>query len=116
MRHVPAIAIGLALSATVVFTAETDIFTPAQRSWWAFQPVKKSAVPAVKNQKWVKNPIDAFVMAKLEENNLQPSAPADKTTLLRRATIDMTGLPPTQEEIQQFTNDASANAWEKVVD
>src|SRR5262245_61248387 len=116
MRKGPAILIGIALSATVVFTAETDVFTPAQRSWWAFQPIKKSGVPAVKNQKWVKNPIDAFVMAKLEENKLQPSAPTDKVTLLRRATIDITGLPPTQEEIQQFTSDISANAWEKVVD
>ena len=73
-------------------------------------------MPAVKNQAWVKNPIDAFVLAKLEEKNLKPNPPADRLTLLRRATIDMTGLPPTQEEIQQFLNDKSPNAWEKVVD
>ena len=73
-------------------------------------------MPAVKNQAWVKTPIDAFILAKLEEKNLQPNPPADKLTLLRRATIDMTGLPPTQEEIQQFLSDNSPNAWEKVVD
>ena len=73
-------------------------------------------MPAVKNQAWVKNPIDAFVLAKLEEKNLKPNPPADHLTLLRRATVDMTGLPPTPEEIQQFLNDKSPNAYEKVVD
>src|SRR5512138_176624 len=120
MRHVmrrPAAAlIGLALWAGIVYTAESDTFTPAQRSFWSLQPVKKSPIPAVKNQQWVKTPIDSFVLAKLEEAALQPNPPADRLTLLRRATIDMTGLPPTQEEIQQFLSDQSPNAWEKVVD
>src|SRR6476646_1222093 len=116
MRHITAAVTGLALSAGIVYTAESDIFTPAQRSFWSLQPVKKSPVPAVKNEQWVKTPIDSFVMAKLEEASIQPNAPADRLTLLRRATIDMTGLPPTQEEIQQFLSDKSANAWEKVVD
>jgi Protein of unknown function (DUF1553)/Protein of unknown function (DUF1549) len=115
-RHSTAALLGLALSAGIVYTAESDTFTPAQRSYWAFQPVKKSLVPAVKNQQWVKTPIDSFVLAKLEEAGLQPNPPADRLTLLRRATIDMTGLPPTQEEIQQFLADKSPNAWEKVVD
>ncbi|HEY2844760.1 MAG TPA: DUF1549 and DUF1553 domain-containing protein [Bryobacteraceae bacterium] len=116
MRHVPAALLGLVLSAGIVLTAESDTFTPAQRNFWSLQPVKKSPLPAVKNQQWIKNPIDSFVLAKLEEAGLQPNAPADRLTLLRRATIDMTGLPPTQEEIQQFLNDKSPNAWEKVVD
>jgi hypothetical protein len=111
-----ALLLSLGLTATAIYTAETTDFTAAQRSWWAFQPITKSALPAVKNKSWVKTPIDAFVLAKLEEQNLQPNAPADKLTLLRRATIDMTGVPPTQEEIQQFMADNSANAWEKVVD
>jgi hypothetical protein len=115
-RHVTTALLGLALSAGIVYTAESDAFTPAQRSFWAFQAVKKSPVPAVKNQQWVKTPIDSFVLAKLEEAGLQPNPPADRLTLLRRATIDMTGLPPTQEEIQQFLSDKSPNAWEKVVD
>src|SRR5271169_5600626 len=120
MRYVSAVlgfVLGLALSATLLFPAEAPhVFTPAQKNYWAFQPVKKSPVPAVKNKAWVKNPIDAFVLAKLEENDLKPSPTADRITLLRRATIDMTGLPPTQEEIQQFVDDKSPNAWEKVVD
>ena len=115
-RHLLAALVGLALTAGIVYTAESDAFTPSQRSFWAFQTVKKSPVPAVKNKQWVKTPIDSFVLAKLEEAGLQPNPPADRLTLLRRATIDMTGLPPTQEEIQQFLSDKSANAWEKVVD
>ena len=120
MRYVSAVlvfALGLALSATLLFPAEAPhVFTPAQKNYWAFQPVKKPPVPAVKNKAWVKTPIDAFILAKLEEKNLQPNPRADKLTLLRRATIDMTGLPPTQEEIQAFLSDKSPNAWEKVVD
>jgi len=116
MRHVTAAVIGLTLSAGTVYTAESDIFTPVQRSFWSLQPVKKSPIPPVKNQQWVKTPIDSFVLANLEEAGIQPNPHADRLTLLRRATIDMTGLPPTQDEIQQFLSDKSANAWEKVVD
>src|SRR6202046_3242060 len=116
MRYVPAV-LGFALSATLLFPAEAPhVFTPAQKSYWAFQPVKKSPLPAVKNKAWVKTPIDAFILAKLEENKLQPNPRADKVTLLRRVTIDMTGLPPTQDEIQAFLSDKSPDAWEKVVD
>src|SRR5436190_10890087 len=114
MRHV-AVVLGLFILAFVLFAADTN-FTPAQKGFWSLQPVHKSAVPAVKNQAWVKTPIDAFVLSKLEAENLQPNGKADKLTLLRRATLDMTGLPPTQEEIQQFLADNSANAWEKVVE
>src|SRR5580658_3819880 len=111
------VLLGLALSACLLFPAEAPhVFTPAQKNYWFFQPVKKSPVPAVKNKAWVKTPIDAFILAKLEENKLQPNPRADKITLLRRATIDVTGLPPTQEEIQAFLSDKSPNAWEKVVD
>jgi hypothetical protein len=105
------------LSALFLFAAEAPhVFTSAQKSYWAFQPVKKPPVPAVKNKAWVKTPVDAFILAKLEEKNLQPNPRADKLTLLRRATIDMTGLPPTQEEFQAFVADNSPDAWEKVVD
>src|SRR6204780_4257430 len=116
MRH-RFVLLGSCLAvAFALYAADTDTFTAAQRSFWSLQPVKKQAVPAVKDRAWAKTPIDAFVLAKLEENDLKPNPPADRLTLLRRATIDMTGLPPTQEEIQQFVNDKSSNAWEKVVD
>jgi hypothetical protein len=115
MRHVY-VFLCLCLAATAIYSAETNDFTPAQKSFWSFQPVKKPAVPEVKNKQWVKSPIDAFVLAKLEEKQLQPNKAADKLTLLRRITIDLTGLPPTLDEIQAFLNDNSPNAYEKVID
>src|SRR5690606_14910998 len=82
---------------------------------WAFIAPQKAAVPEVKNKQWVKNDIDAFVLQKLEESNLQPSPEADKETLLRRVTLDLTGLPPTIQEINAFLADSSPDAYEKVV-
>jgi hypothetical protein len=116
MRHVCMI-LGLCLASVVVFSAEeAHVFTEAQKTFWSLQPVSKPSTPVVTAKQWVKNPIDAFVLAKLEEKQLQPNKPADKVTLLRRVTIDLTGLVPTPEEIQAFVNDNSANAYEKVVD
>jgi hypothetical protein len=106
----------LCFAATTLSSAETHVFTDAQKSFWSLQPVKKPVVPTVQGKQWVKSPIDAFVLAKLEEKQLQPNKAADKLTLLRRVTIDLTGLPPTQNEIQGFLSDNSANAYEKVVD
>lgn len=109
------LVLGLCLAVTgAVYSAETTTFTDAQRSFWSLQPVKKPAVPAVKTA--VTNPIDAFVLAKLEEKQLTPNKPADKITLLRRITIDLTGLQPTPQETQAFLSDNSPNAYEKVVD
>jgi hypothetical protein len=115
MRHVY-LFLALCLAATAVSSAQTKVFTEAQKSFWSLQPVTKPAAPAVKGKQWVKNPIDAFVLGKLEEKQLQPNKPADKLTLLRRVTIDLTGLPPTQSQIQAFVSDNSSNAYEKVVD
>ena len=91
-------------------------FRPAERSYWAFQKVVKPPVPAVKNRAWVRNEVDAFILAKLEEKGIQPNPRADTVTLLRRATIDLTGLPPTAEAVPDFVNDSSPNAFEKVVE
>ena len=87
-----------------------------QRKFWSFQPVRKTAPPAVKNQAWANNPIDAFILARLEGKNLKPAPPADKATLLRRATFDLTGLPPTEAEIRSFLEDTSSGAFARVVD
>src|SRR5262245_57448468 len=106
------LVLALSFIATSISSAQTKGFTDAQKSFWVFQPVKNPAVPAIRNKAWMKNPIDAFVLAKLEEKQLEPNKPADKLTLLRRATIDMTGLPPTEQEITAFINDNSANAFE----
>ena len=86
-----------------------------ERNYWAFRGPVRASVPVVKNLTWVKNPLDAFVLARLEVKGLQPSPPADRRTLLRRVTFDLTGLPPTPEEFKAFLNDKSADAYEQVV-
>ncbi|MGE4551302.1 MAG: DUF1549 domain-containing protein, partial [Opitutales bacterium] len=83
---------------------------------WSFIPVKKTELPAVRNKNWGSNPIDRFILAKLEANGLQPSAEADRRTLVRRLSFDLTGLPPTPEEVHAFLADKSDQAYEKVVD
>src|SRR5579864_1667924 len=119
MRTAAVLGASVCLLATAIvglYAAEAVQFTPTQKSFWSLQPVTKPAVPVVKSQQWVRTPIDAFILKKLAEQNLQPNPSADKVILLRRATIDMTGLQPTQEEIGQFLNDSSPDAWTKVVD
>ncbi len=86
------------------------------RKFWAFQPVKKPWLPAVRNTTWPRGDIDRFVLEALEAKNLKPVRDADKFTLLRRVTFDLTGLPPTEKEIDSFLADTSAAAFEKVVD
>jgi hypothetical protein len=83
---------------------------------WAWQPVKPAAAPAVKNAAWARTDIDRFVLASLETKGLHPVGDADRVTLIRRVTFDLTGLPPTPAETQAFVSDQSGNAFEKVVD
>jgi mono/diheme cytochrome c family protein len=83
---------------------------------WSFIPVVRPEVPRVTRAAWVRNPIDAFIAARLEAAGLEPSAETDKTTLLRRVTLDLTGLPPTPAEVDAFLADSSAGAYERVVD
>src|SRR5262245_41798378 len=71
------------------------VITPGQRAFWAFQPVRKPDAPAVKDQAWARTPIDRFILAKLESKSLKPVRRTDKRTLIRRATLDLIGLPPT---------------------
>ncbi len=92
------------------------VISPQQKSFWSFQPIRKPAVPAVKDQAWAKNDIDRFVLAKLEERGLKPVRPADRRTLIRRTTLDLIGLPPTPQEVDAFVNDPSPDAFPKVVD
>lgn len=91
-------------------------FDKERLNHWVYKPARKPALPAVKGRTWVKTPVDAFILKKLEDNGLRPSAPADKITLLRRATFDLTGLPPTPEQVTAFVNDRSPKAFERVVD
>ncbi len=99
----------LFLLALTAAAADTNVI-------WSLQPVTKPTPPKTKNQRWAKTPIDQFILAKLEEKGMKPSAPADKRTLLRRVTFDLTGLSPTPEEMTAFLKDSSPKAFEKVVD
>src|SRR4051812_31405718 len=83
---------------------------------WAFVPPKKSVPPEVKMTAWPRNDIDRFILAKLEGNGLTPAPEADRRTLIRRVTLDLTGLPPTPAEVDAFVKDKSPKAYEKVVD
>jgi len=83
---------------------------------WSYQPVQTYEPPAVKQQHWVKTPVDRFVLDKLNSAGLSPAAPADKRTLLRRVTFDLIGLPPTRQELDEFLADDSPEAFAKVVD
>ena len=83
---------------------------------WSFIPPERPPLPAVKNTAWPRNPIDNFVLARLEREGLAPSPEASRETLLRRVSLDLTGLPPTPAEVDAFLSDQSPNAYEKVVD
>ena len=87
-----------------------------QHPHWAFNPPEKPPLPAVKNHAWVRNPIDAFVLAKLEVEGIEPSPEADRVTLIRRAHLDLIGLPPTPDEVDQFLADTTPGAYERWVD
>src|SRR5438067_7739799 len=86
------------------------------RQFWSFKPVQRPVPPAVRRQDWVRNPVDRFVLARLEAEGLAPATEADRLTLIRRVTFDLTGLPPTPEEIRAFERDKSPGAYEKLVD
>jgi len=119
-RSVLLMAAGSAASLILLSASSNETkpkeFSAIQKRWWAIQPVAEAAVPAVKNRAQVRNDIDAFVLAKLEAKGLTLNPPADRVTLLRRASLDLTGLPPTVEETQEFLADSSPEAFEKVVD
>jgi Protein of unknown function (DUF1553)/Protein of unknown function (DUF1549) len=108
------VVLAAATSAALLFAA--DSFTPRQREFWSFQPVKSQVPPGAKDGQWAHTPIDRFILARLEAKGLHPNPPADRVTLIRRATFDLTGLPPTPEEVGAFLADHSPDAWNKVID
>ena len=83
---------------------------------WAFTVPVRPTLPDVKNPDWIRNPIDAFILSRLEKEKLSPASEADKRTLIRRLSFDLTGLPPTREEIHKFLEDDSPDAYEKMID
>src|SRR5687768_10654888 len=99
--------------------APLGTYTAAERRHWAFQKRSNPEVPkfvALADRVWAKNPIDAFILARLKKEGLRPSAPADRTTLIRRIYFDVTGLPPTSAEIAAFVGDRSPDAYPKLVE
>ena len=90
--------------------------TTEDREHWSFRPLRRPAPPAVKNAGWGRNPIDRFILRRLEEKSLVPLPPADRATLIRRVTFDLTGLPPAPSEIDAFVSDPSPDAYERLID
>ena len=115
--RMPPVSSGRKLTAAQVELIKTWIDSGAKwETHWSFEAPVRAEPPPVKNAAWARTPIDRFVLARLEKEGLTPSAEADKTTLLRRVTFDLTGLPPTPEEVKAFLADSSPGAYEKVVD
>src|SRR5438876_311012 len=83
---------------------------------WSFIRPERPVEPKVQNQAWVRNPIDAFILARLEKEGVAPSAEADRTTLIRRLSLDLTGLPPTPAEVDAFVKDRHAEAYDLLVE
>jgi len=96
--------------------AEGPVSIEEGREYWAYRPLVRPQVPEVDDAQWSENPIDAFIYARLAANGLSPSPEADRITLIRRATYNLTGLPPTPEEVDAFINDDRPDAWERVID
>jgi hypothetical protein len=106
LRHQPLLSVLLSASGLL---AQDD-------GWWAYRALQRPAVPVVRDAQWGRTPVDAFVRAGLAARGLTPAPMADRHTLLRRVTYDLTGLPPTPAEIAAFVGDGAADAWERVVD
>ena len=107
---------GLEEKPPVAGPAVNSAITAEQRKWWSFQPIRPTAPPMIADDTWSKTEIDRFVLAKLKAKGLTPAAPADKRTLLRRATYDLTGLPPTSAEVDAFLKDDKPDAFAKVIE
>ncbi len=96
--------------------APGPVITDEDRNYWAFQPVRRPSTPKTAHPEAVRTPVDAFVLAKLEENDLQLAPEADRWTLIRRLTLDLTGLLPTPQEVEAFVNDKSPLSYERLVE
>jgi mono/diheme cytochrome c family protein len=115
------IDLGAAFDKPLIETGKTKtktamVVTPKDKQYWAYKPLAQVEVPQVRNASWVRTDLDRFILAKLEKQGIQPAAELSKRQLIRRVTLDLTGLPPTPEDVEAFLKDTSAQAYEKVVD
>src|SRR5689334_13650270 len=116
-KLLPVVLLALALAAGGRALAPDEYTIPAEaKAHWAWKPPARPALPRVRDAAWVRNPIDAFILAKVETAGLTPAPPAGREHLLRRVTFDLTGLPPSPAETDAFLADRSPDAYEKVVD
>lgn len=99
-----------------ILREDSGLIAPADREWWAFQPLARPQVPVDENDDWSRNEIDRFVFARLSEQGMQPAPQADRNTLVRRLYFDLLGLPPSPDEVRAFVQDESTDAWEKLID
>src|SRR5690606_6706848 len=116
-----ALALGAALAAGAAGSETVASGARARRAaqpavYWAYRPITRPAVPEVKHKDWVRTPVDNFVLARLEEKGLSPSPEADRATFARRIYLDVLGLIPTPEQVKEFVEDRSPDAYEKLVD
>jgi hypothetical protein len=106
---------GTAQTAEAPKAKPTEI-SPEARNYWAYRPIHRPDVPSDSNPRWIRSPIDAFILAKLEAAKLNPAPPADNVAIVRRVYYDLIGLPPTPEQVAAFINDPAPNAYEKLID
>jgi hypothetical protein len=106
----------VALPADVATTSPDPLVSDKERDFWAFRPPPRIPVPHVRQAARVRNPIDAFILQKLEQKGLSPSPEADRLALLRRASFDLTGLPPEPTEVEAFLSDRAPDAYERMID
>ncbi len=104
------------LPESAIVKKEPEQKVKTAEDWWAYKALKRPAVPDVKNKAWAANPIDSFILAGLEKEDLNPVAPASKGALIRRAYYDLTGLPPTPAEVEAFIANTAPDAYEKLID
>jgi Protein of unknown function (DUF1553)/Protein of unknown function (DUF1549) len=116
LRSLALLALGSPAAAVSAEPIVEKPIQPADRQHWSFQPPRRPSVPTVRQTEWVRTPVDAFILARLEAAGLPPSPPADRIALLRRLYLDLVGLPPSPEEQDEFLADSSPGAYEKVVD
>src|SRR5688572_26865406 len=108
----------VALRAAVVSTVE-DKYSKAERNHWSLRPRSTPEIPnfgTAAHREWAKSPVDAFILARLHSQGLTPAPPADRATLARRVYLDVTGLPPTPEQVSAFVNDRAPRAWSRLID
>src|SRR5206468_9619438 len=96
-----------------LLTSRSSAEPTAKSDFWSFKPAPKPAIPHVQHRTWARNPIDSFILAKLEEKGMKPSVEADRRTLIRRLSFDLTGLPPQPDKVESFVNDQRNDAYEK---